>query len=278
MVESTALEMRHTGNRIVGSNPTLSASLNEGHLLYTLPVVILPQVDYQKTWQLQLIFLESIIQNNYPGIFFILEHNPVFTLGRNGKPGHLLISEELLNEQGIALYEVERGGDITYHGPGQIVGYPMVNLNFWKKDVHLFLRNLEETLIQFLSQFHLSAFRLPPYTGVWVNSDKPEKIAAIGIAVKKWVTYHGFALNISTDLKPFTFIIPCGIADKGVTSLSKIVKRYFSKEERMIMKRRLMEEFSHIFSIPLKEIDPYPFEKWFLTQDTATLLHEMNYS
>ena len=262
----------------MGSNPTLSASLNEGHLLHTLPVVILPQVDYQKTWQLQLIFLESIIQNNYPGIFFILEHNPVFTLGRNGKPGHLLISEELLNEQGIALYEVERGGDITYHGPGQIVGYPMVNLNFWKKDVHLFLRNLEETLIQFLSQFHLSAFRLPPYTGVWVNSDKPEKIAAIGIAVKKWVTYHGFALNISTDLKPFTFIIPCGIADKGVTSLSKIVERYFSKEERMIMKRRLMEEFSHIFSIPLKEIDPYPFEKWFLTQDTATLLHEMNYS
>jgi len=252
--------------------------LNEGHLLHTLPVVILPQVDYQKTWQLQLIFLESIIQNNYPGIFFILEHNPVFTLGRNGKPGHLLISEELLNEQGIALYEVERGGDITYHGPGQIVGYPMVNLNFWKKDVHLFLRNLEETLIQFLSHFHLSAFRLPPYTGVWVNSDKPEKIAAIGIAVKKWVTYHGFALNISTDLKPFTFIIPCGIADKGVTSLSKIVERYFSKEERMIMKRRLMEEFSHIFSIPLKEIDPYPFEKWFLTQDNATLLHEMNYS
>ena len=243
--------------------------------MHTLPVVILPQVDYKKIWQLQLIFLESIIQKNYPGIFFILEHNPVFTLGRSGNRKHLLVGEELLNKQGIILYTVERGGDITYHGPGQIVGYPIVNLNFWKKDVHLFLRSLEETLIQFLKRYHLSAFCLPPHTGVWVHPEKPEKIAAIGIAVKKWVTYHGFALNISTDLKPFTYIIPCGIADKGVTSLSKIVERSFSQEERIEMKRELVEEFSHIFSIPLKEIDPYPFEKWFLTQDTVALLNEI---
>ena len=230
-----------------------------------LPFVILPQVDFEKTRQLQIHLVDFISKNELPGIFLVVEHNPVLTLGKSTHPKHLLMNEDFLKRQGIMVYSVERGGDITYHGPGQIVGYPLINLHYWKKDVHLFLRGLEKTLINFLKRFHLQAFCLPPHTGVWVRPNKPEKIAAMGIAVKKWITFHGFALNISTDMKPFTYIVPCGIPDKGVTSLSLVMGMNFSEEDRKKMKKDLIDDFSGVFGYSMIEKNPKIFDEWFIS-------------
>lgn len=146
------------------------------------------------------------------------EHDPVFTMGvRRGAERNLLWNEEQLRARGVALHETNRGGDITYHGPGQIVGYPIINLTP-RKDLHAYLRFLEQVMIDSVAHFGLTAGRNPGKTGIWLG---PRKIAAIGVAVKKWTTFHGFALNVNTDLTPFTGIIPCGISatDGTVTSM-----------------------------------------------------------
>ena len=212
------------------------------------------QLDYSFAHALQLNLREKVERENIPGFFLLIEHPPVFTLGRGASRSHLLVDESVLDKEGIKVYEIERGGDITYHGPGQIVGYPIINLNFWEKDVHLFLRSLEEVLIQFLKRFKVEGFRLPPYTGVWVNQETPQKIAAIGVAVKKWITYHGFALNISTFLPHFNYIIPCGISDKGVTSLERITGHPYSQEEREEMEKLLAQDLGRVFEFEVEEI------------------------
>ncbi|MCX6090805.1 MAG: lipoyl(octanoyl) transferase LipB, partial [Candidatus Atribacteria bacterium] len=223
---------------------------------------VLGKIDYEMSRHLQLQLLQVIYQQNLPGILLVLEHSPVFTLGKSAIRNHLLVSDEVLEREGIPVFSIERGGDITFHGPGQIVGYPLVNLWFWKKDIHLFLRALEEMLIQFLLDYGLTAFRLPPHTGVWVNERHPEKIAAIGVAVKKWITFHGFALNISTDLKYFSYIIPCGIRDKGVISLEKACKKTFSDGDREAMKRDLVDDFSGVFGFQMVEVKNEILAKW----------------
>jgi len=227
-----------------------------------LPFCLLGCVNYERARQLQLRLIEEIYCQNLPGILLLLEHPHVFTLGKAATRKHILVSDEVLRREGIEVYSVERGGDITYHGPGQIVGYPLVNLSLWNKDVHLYLRSLEEVIIQFLRRFEMFAFRLPPHTGVWMNKNQPEKIAAIGVAVKKWVTYHGFAFNIATDLKYFSYIIPCGIRDKGVTSLEKVYGKRFSLIEREEFNRSLVEDFSRVFGFQMVEMDSQPLKKW----------------
>lgn len=222
--------------------------------MISFPYRVSGEIPYGEALRLQRKLVAEIIAWELPGIFLLLEHPPVVTLGRGAKKEHLLVPEEKLREKGIEVYEIERGGDVTYHGPGQIVGYPLLNLRFWQKDVHAFLRALEEVLIEFLRVFGISGFRFPPYTGVWVEKEGPKKIAAIGVAVKQWVTYHGFAFNVSPELSFFRYIIPCGIRGFGVTSLREVLGRDFSRRERTSMMHLLAWKFGEVFGFSMEEV------------------------
>ncbi|MCB0644883.1 MAG: lipoyl(octanoyl) transferase LipB, partial [Phaeodactylibacter sp.] len=154
------------------------------------------------------------------------EHPHVFTLGKSGKPEHLLLNEEQRRERAVAYYKINRGGDITYHGPGQIVAYPIFDLDGFFTDVHRYVRYLEEVVIRTLATFGLQGIRMPDYTGVWLEAGQGQpyrKICAIGVHLSRWVTMHGFALNVNTNLDYFNYIVPCGIdeADKAVTSMQR---------------------------------------------------------
>jgi lipoyl(octanoyl) transferase len=154
---------------------------------------------------------------------FFCEHEPVLTLGKSGKESNLLISEDLLSQRGISLYHTNRGGDITYHGPGQITGYPVFDLEYWNIGIRQYIYTLEEIIIRFLSLYGIEGRRLEGATGVWITqpADKARKICAIGVKCSRYVTMHGFALNVNTNLDYFSLINPCGFTDKGVTSLEK---------------------------------------------------------
>ncbi len=173
----------------------------------------------------------------------LVEHPPVLTLGARGNRSNILIPAEKLKSMGVEIYEVNRGGDVTYHGPGQIVGYPIMDLNNYGKDIRYFVGKLEEVFIRLLQkEYNIQASRgEKKYTGVWVGN---EKITAIGISVKRWVTMHGFAFNVNTDLDHFKWIVPCGIADKGVTSLSKLLER---KSDFDSVKKTVADTFCEIF-------------------------------
>src|SRR5690349_10610073 len=151
-------------------------------------------------------------------VLLLVEHPPVVTLGRSAKEQHLLASPELLQARGVERFEVERGGDVTFHGPGQLVGYPIVDLKRHKQDLHWYLRQVEEVLIQALSRLGITGERVPKYTGVWTNS---RKIASIGVHARDWVTWHGFALNVTTELSWFDLMVPCGIPEVTMTSIER---------------------------------------------------------
>jgi lipoyl(octanoyl) transferase len=157
-----------------------------------------------------------------PDTLLLLEHDPVFTLGRNARRENLLLPEAELRARGFELFESGRGGDVTYHGPGQIVGYPILDLGPDRRDVHRYVRDLEEALIRSCAEFGVAAGRVAGRTGCWVGN---EKIGAIGVRIARWVTSHGFAFNVTGDLRPFSLIVPCGIRDAGVTSLSRLLGR-----------------------------------------------------
>jgi lipoyl(octanoyl) transferase len=154
-------------------------------------------------------------------LLLLVEHPPVLTLGVRGDGGraHILAAEDALTARGVEIFEAGRGGDVTFHGPGQIVGYPIIDLNPDRRDVHRYVRDLEEVLIQVAGDFGIDATRVPGLTGVWVGRDK---LAAIGVRIARWVTSHGFALNVTTNLDDFSLIVPCGIADRGVTSFARL--------------------------------------------------------
>lgn len=198
-------------------------------------------IDYDKAWRFQKAIFEKRLKGEIEDVLLLLEHPNTYTLGKVAKKEHLVGSEEYLKENKFSIYDIDRGGDITYHGPGQIVGYPIIDLNNWKKDTHLYLRSLEETIMLTCKDYGLDTERNEKYTGVWI---KDRKIAAIGIKVSRWITMHGFAFNINTDLKHFNGIIPCGIKDKDVTSLQKEFNRIFEISE---VKSLLVKHFSEIF-------------------------------
>lgn len=175
-------------------------------------------IDYKEAWDLQKSIFELRYQNRIEDILLLLEHPHTYTLGKTADKNNLVGSDEYLKENQISVYNIDRGGDITYHGPGQIVGYPILDLNKWEKDTHKYLRALEEVLIATCSEYGLNPGRKEKLTGVWIGE---KKIAAIGIKVSRWITMHGFAFNVNTDLNLFNGIIPCGIFDKEVTSLKK---------------------------------------------------------
>jgi lipoyl(octanoyl) transferase len=197
----------------------------------------LGKVSYQKAWDLQKECLSARLSNKIEDCLLLLEHPHTYTLGKTAHRENLIGNEEFLKENSIQVFEIDRGGDITYHGPGQIVGYPIINLQNWKQDTHLYLRNLEEVIISVLKEYGIDSGRKPEYTGVWVEESK---IAAIGIKISRWITMHGFAFNINTDLNLFNGIIPCGIKDKEVTSLSKILGREVDIQE---IKVKLKDQF-----------------------------------
>ncbi len=177
----------------------------------------------------------------------------MLTVGVRGDGGrsHILATAEALAARGISVYDTGRGGDVTYHGPGQVVGYPIINLKPDRCDVHRYVRDLEEVLIRTASDFGIAAERVPGLTGVWVGR---EKLAAIGVRISRWITSHGFALNVSTDLDYFGLIIPCGIADRGVTSLARLLGRQIPLAD---VENRLIARFAEVFeaSVPAEELD-----------------------
>lgn len=192
------------------------------------------RVDYQDAWDRQEALFEKIVQkkvdnrtsntNDATSNYLVFtEHPHVFTLGKSGKPEHLLLTEEELKLKGATYHKINRGGDITYHGPGQIVGYPILDLDNFFTDIHLYLRTLEEAIIRTLSDFGIASGRYPGYTGVWLEpeNERARKICAMGVRSSRWVTMHGFAFNINSNLDYFGYIIPCGIEDKAVTSMQK---------------------------------------------------------
>lgn len=175
-------------------------------------------IDYQEAWNLQKEVFELRYKNRISDVLFLLEHPHTYTLGKVADKNNLIGSDKYLKENKISVYDIDRGGDVTYHGPGQIVGYPIINLNDWEKDTHKYLRALEEIIMRVCKEYGLNAERNSKHTGVWMGN---RKIAAIGIKVSRWITMHGFAFNANTDLSLFNGIIPCGIVDKDVTSLQK---------------------------------------------------------
>ena len=180
------------------------------------------------------------------------EHPAVFTLGKSGHLENLLVNNETLKSRGIEFFRTNRGGDITFHGPGQIVGYPILDLERLKPDIVLYMRNLEESVIRTLADFGISAGRSEGETGVWLEADKPSrarKICAMGVRTSRWITMHGFALNVNTDLSFFELIIPCGIQNKQVTSMAKELGRSVPLPE---VEERLKHHFGEVFGVALQ--------------------------
>ena len=182
----------------------------------TLDIYELGTIPYEKALEYQESLLAKRIAEEIPDSLILLEHPPTITTGRKGNTGNLLVRKEYLEKHGISFIHASRGGDITFHGPGQIVGYPILNLKNHEMDIRKHLRNIEEVIIRTLGDFEIEGRRIDGVTGVWV---KRSKIASIGIAIRKWVTYHGFALNVSTNLDYFELILSCGITDVRITSI-----------------------------------------------------------
>jgi lipoyl(octanoyl) transferase len=213
--------------------------------------------------------------NAAPDLLLFCEHPHVITLGRNGKREHLRASDDLLRQKGVEFHHTNRGGDITYHGPGQIVGYPILDLNGIRRDVVWYVRQLEECVIRASATFGVQAIRVPGRTGVWVDTTDgtndvhaiSEKLAAIGVHISRWVTSHGFAYNVSSDLRFFDLITPCGIPDCAVTSLDKLLGVSVSREE---MIARLSAAFADVFGLEMIPAGAEALDGW-LTDQTAPL-------
>lgn len=214
-----------------------------------LNVFRLGRTEYGKCWDLQKRVFDLRASNSIDDTLLLTEHNHTYTIGKAGDDNHLLAHEAELEAAGVTVFHNDRGGDITYHGPGQIVGYPILNLENHYLDLHRYLRDLEEVAIQTLKQFDVNASRKQEYTGVWVGN---EKICAIGVKTSRWITMHGFALNVNTDLKYFGRIIPCGIFEHGVTSLQAVLDREVEIDEVM---SRLVEQFARVFNLSVNASD-----------------------
>jgi lipoyl(octanoyl) transferase len=216
--------------------------------------------DYKEAWDYQINLFDSILSiksenRNLPSdqqkassnYLLFVEHPHVFTLGKSGEEKNLLVSREGLSNIQATYYHINRGGDITYHGPGQIVGYPVIDLENFFTDIHKYMRLLEESVIQTLKEYNIDAGRINGLTGVWIdheNQTKARKICALGVKTSRWVTQHGFAFNVNTDLKYFDYIVPCGITDKAVTSMQlELGKKQDMHEVRGVLKEKIAEQF-----------------------------------
>jgi lipoyl(octanoyl) transferase len=210
----------------------------------------LARVPYAEAWDLQRQIFDSVVAGEEEDTLILLEHPHVYTQGRVTEKENLLFTAEQLSALDAETFEIDRGGDVTYHGPGQLVGYPILNLAHFKEDLGWYLRALEESIIQLLATYDISAFRIAGRTGVWVGSaGTEEKICAIGIRASRWCTMHGFALNVSTDLSYFNLIVPCGIGDRSVTSIERVLGKRVEMEE---VQERYAKSFEEVFSVSLE--------------------------
>lgn len=220
-------------------------------------------ISYKKAWDYQEEIFQKIVDrkiqnrnnntsNPTDNYFLFCEHPHVFTLGKSGDEKHLLINEDQLKAKGAEFYKINRGGDITYHGPGQVVGYPILDLDNFFTDIHKYLRFLEEVIILTMAEYGLKGDRYEGYTGVWMDVDntyKARKICAMGVRCSRWVTMHGFAFNVNSDLSFFNQIIPCGINDKAVTSLEKELGKKVDLNE---VKQKIIKHFEQLFEAKCK--------------------------
>lgn len=222
-------------------------------------------LSYEDSWEHQKTIFENIIsqkienrtlkkKNKTDNYLLIVEHKPIFTIGKSGDTSNLLLDTKQLKSKNIEFKKINRGGDITFHGSGQVVGYPILDLDNFFTDIGQYLRTLEEVIISAIGFFGLKGYRIDGETGVWVkdklNSDK--KICAFGIKASRWVTMHGFALNVNTDLKYFDYIVPCGISDKGVTSLEETLNKKITTK---MVKQKIYENFARLFNAELSHIN-----------------------
>ena len=206
-------------------------------------------VGFAKAYQWQERVFQPKLRGNLPAeVLFLLEHPPTFTQGTQAGEGEILVSAHQLKKRKIPVFRIGRGGKVTYHGPGQLVGYPIFDLNNFGRDLHLYLRMLEEVIICALKDMGITAGRQSQQTGVWI---KGKKIASMGIQVKKWITRHGFALNVSPDLSYFNLIVPCGLPDVTMTSLEEVLKKDLGKEEII---KKVVSQFSRLFGLRMEEI------------------------
>lgn len=223
------------------------------------------QIDYKQAWDTQMDLFQQIVQLKLqnrelpaeqqtptPNYLLFCEHNHVYTLGKTGMLENLLLNNQALKEKGIEFFHINRGGDITYHGPGQLTGYPIFDLDNFESDIIKFMRNMEEAIIRMLAEFGLKGGRIEGLTGVWLDADNPQKarkICAMGVHTSRWVTMHGFGLNISTNLDYFGYIIPCGIQDKSVTSMEKEL----GPVDVNTVKQLVREKFAEVFGFTWAE-------------------------
>ena len=222
-------------------------------------------LSYEDSWEHQKTIFDNIIsqkiknrtlkkKNKTDNYLLIVEHKPIFTIGKSGDTSNLLLDTKQLKSKNIQFKKINRGGDITFHGSGQVVGYPILDLDNFFTDIGQYLRTLEEVIISAIGFFGLKGYRINGETGVWVkdksNSDK--KICAFGIKASRWVTMHGFALNVNTDLKYFDYIVPCGISDKGVTSLEETLNKKITTK---MVKQKIYENFARLFNAELSHIN-----------------------
>jgi lipoyl(octanoyl) transferase len=222
----------------------------------------LGSIDYKEAWDYQELLFREVInkklanrdlpeaEKQFTGNYMLFcEHPHVFTLGKSGAESNLLINQEQLQKRNIAYYKINLGGDITYHGPGQLVVYPILNLDYFFTDIYRYMRTLEEAVIRMLAEYGIKGERMKGSTGVWLDPEhlgKARKICAMGVRTSHWVTMHGIALNINPDLQYFTLIVPCGITDKAVTSMQKELKREIDTEE---VKTKLRKHLSDVFEL-----------------------------
>ena len=212
---------------------------------------------YEEAWRLQREIFRGVIAGEEQDTLLLVEHPPVYPFGRGADLANFLLSDEKLRAIGAEKFEIERGGDVTFHGPGQIVGYPILNLGHFKEDLGWYLRSLEQVVIEVLATYSVDAFRVEGRTGVWVNPPpsgrgemlKEEKICAIGVHASRWCTMHGFAFNVNTDLSYFEHVVPCGIRDRGVTSLQKVLGAPQPMGE---VRQRVVQAFEKVFNVELE--------------------------
>lgn len=210
-------------------------------------VLNLGLVSYEKAYYLQKRLHKFRREGRIDDVLILLEHQPVVTMGRGGKRDNILVSDQLLESKGIRVFEIDRGGDVTLHCPGQLVGYPILDLKIHGKNIYKYLRNIEEVIIRSLKVYGIDGQRIERHTGVWVGG---KKIASIGIGIKGWVTFHGFSLNINSDLSYFSLIKPCGFESRTVTSMSEILGRSVEPED---FSQQLTEQFAEVFNLEIEK-------------------------
>ncbi len=216
--------------------------------IVTRPGVLMSfdRLPYEEAWDLQHTLVEERVADRRPDTLVLLEHEPAFTIGRSGQPAHWGGDENSLHAAGYPVYHVERGGSVTYHGPGQIVGYPILRLSHFSPGPKGYMRLLEEVLLRTLADWGMTGRRLDKWPGVWLGEESKEKIAAMGVRIARGVTMHGFALNVNVDLEPFRRIVPCGIAGCQVTSMQAVLGRAVDVS---MVRRRITEVFAQVFGL-----------------------------